>query len=96
MEYTRMGWESRQRKQKNEKNQERIEGCEIIILTETHQHKDEYEIKKIEKYLNEYNIFHVHDRKRAGARSGTTIGVKTIIVEMENIEIKTNIGQIEE
>lgn len=66
IECTRIGG-IRQRKNKMRKIKNEIEGYEVTILTETHLDKDEYEIIKIEKNLNEYHIFHVHNIEREQA-----------------------------
>ena len=52
-------------KKKMKKIKSEIEGYDIIILTETHLSKEEEEINKMEKHLQEYNLFHVHDKENA-------------------------------
>ena len=39
-----------------------IEKYDIIILRETHLSQEDAEIKKMEKYLQEFNLQHVHNR----------------------------------
>ena len=84
------GWGGRQDKTKKIKSE--IEGYDVIILTETHLSKDEEEINKMEKHLQEYNLFHIHDKENANGRKGVTIGIKINRIEIENIEIKTDQG----
>ena len=74
-------------KKKMKKIKSEIEGYDIIILTETHISKEEEEINKMEKLLQEYNLFHVHDKENASGRKGVTIGIKKNRTEIENIEI---------
>ena len=45
-----------------------IEGYDVFILTETHLSKEEEEINKMEKHLQEYNLFHIHDKDNAIGR----------------------------
>ena len=73
-----------------------IEGYDIIILTETNLSKEEEEINKMGKHLQEYNLFHVHDKENASERKGVTIGIKKNRIEIENIEIKTDQGKEED
>ena len=44
----------------------------------------------MEKHLQEYNLFHIHDKDNANRRKGVTIGIKKNRIEIENTEIKTN------
>ena len=46
----------------------------------------------MEKHLQEYNLFHVHDKENASGRKGVTIGIKKNRIKIENIEIKTDQG----
>ena len=88
------GWGGKQDgiKKKMKKIKSKIEGHDIVILTETHLDTDEEEIRKIEKYLQEYNIFNTHDKHKPASRNGVTICIKKIIMEIENIEIRTDKG----
>ena len=65
-----------------------IEGYDVFILTETHLSKEEEGKNKMEKHLQEYNIFHIHDKENSSGRKGVTIRIKKNRIEMENIEIK--------
>ena len=92
------GWGGKQDgiKKKMEKIKSEIEGYHIVILTETHLDTNEEEIKKMGKYLQEYNIYNTHDKHKPAARNGVTICVKKKITEIENIEIRTDKGEKEE
>ena len=48
----------------------------------------------MEKTLQEYNLFHIHDKENASGRKWVTIGIKKNRIEIENIDIKTD--QVEE
>ena len=98
MSWNIRGWGGRQdkTKKKMKKIKSEIEGYDVIILTETHLSKEEEEINKMEKHLQEYNLFHIHDKENASGRKGVTIGIKKNRIEIENIEIKTDQGEEEE
>ena len=96
VEHKRMGGKQDGVKKKMKKRKSEIEGYDIVILTETHLDRDEKEIEKMGKYLQEYNTYNVHDKHKPAARNGVTICVKKKITEIENIEIKTDEGEKEE
>ena len=72
------GWGGKQDsvKKKMRKVKSEIEGYDIVILTETHLDRKEEEISKMGKYLQEYNVYNVHDKDRASTRKGVTICIK--------------------
>ena len=47
----------------------------------------------MEKYLQEYNLFHIHDKDNARGRKGVNIGIKKNRIEIENMEIQTYQGE---
>ena len=50
----------------------------------------------MEKHIQKYNLFHIHDKENASGRKGVTIGIKKNRIEIENMEIKTDQGEEEE
>ena len=50
----------------------------------------------MEKHLQEYNLFHIHDKENTSGRKGVTIGIKKNRREIENIEVKKDQGEEEE
>ena len=70
------GWGGRQDNINGKMNKIKgeIERFDIIILAETHLSREDTEIKKFGKYLQEYNVYHVHDKSNASGRKGVTIG----------------------
>jgi len=92
------GWGGRQDKikKKMRKIKGEIEGYDIIILTETHLSKDEEEITKMEKNLQEYNMYHVHDKINASGRKGVSICLKKNTINIEEVEITSDEGNDDE
>ena len=69
---------------------------DVIILTETHLSKDKDIITKMEKYLQEYNVFHTHDRDNASERKGVSIELKKNIIDIDKVEIRIDEGTNDE
>ena len=57
-------------KQKMSKVKSELEGYNIVILVETHLSWEIDDIEKFEKYMEEFNLHHVHDKHRTGGRKG--------------------------
>ena len=88
------GWRGKQDKEKRKmsKIKSEIEGYDVIILTETHLSKEEKEIEKMEKYLEEHRLQHVHAKIKPNERKGVTVGIKKKLLSAEEVKIETDEG----
>ena len=67
-----------------------LEGYSIVILTKTYLSRDIDKMKKLEKYMQEFSVHHVHDRHRASGQKGISIGIRKILLENNNIHLMSD------
>ena len=46
----------------------------------------------MEEYLQEYNVFHTHDKDNTSGRKGVSIELKNNIIDIDKVEIRTDEG----